>query len=74
MNPKSHIYFSLFLFLLLRSVAGRFQTSEVKSEFLGAVSGYLQKVPESKSKALWKEMLTTPTGLRLLLVACAKVL
>jgi hypothetical protein len=39
------------------------QTSESKNEVLGMVSGYMHKVPESKTKAAWKEMLATPTGL-----------
>jgi hypothetical protein len=41
------------------------QTDETKTELVGVISGYLYKVPEHKTKAVWKEMLATPAGLSL---------
>jgi hypothetical protein len=41
------------------------QTDETKTELVGVISGYLHKVPEHKTKAVWKEMLATPAGLSL---------
>ena len=38
------------------------QTDETKAELMGVISGYIHKVPEHKTKAVWKEMLAAPTG------------
>ena len=42
---------------------GKKPSDEIKQPVQGVVSGYLQKLPESKSKAVWNAMMTTPTGL-----------
>lgn len=35
---------------------------------MGVISGYIHKVPEHKSKAVWKEMLAAPAGLFLFML------
>ena len=46
---------------------GKKPSDETKQPVQGFVSGYLQKVPEAKSKAVWNAMMTKPTGLLCLL-------